>query len=438
VALLWALLAILARVPATWAATVTDLLFIAALPLTFLAVVGAVVGASARPRTAALRAAALTLGLLLGLALLELAAAARMVDWDVIARVVRGEEQHYVPDPDIGFRHAPSTHQVSRLRSDVETAWGLPASRSDRITVTFDRRGYRNPTELERADLVFIGDSYVEGDYASDDEIASRLLQARLGRPVANLGVAGYGTAQELLVLKGDAVALGPKAVLWFFYEGNDLYNDHDFENSLLVPPEVRALGWAGQRSWWHRSLLHNAHAQLRLLMFPLVPRYCPHFGIVRMGPHRGRTVLFGPEAAFPWTDFERYRWERAKQTLRDAAAFTREHGIGLILIYVPIKFRVYRDFVETPPDSEIRTWTLWPLPELFQQFCRAEGLTCFDPTEPFRDLVRRGGMPYAFADSHWSPEGHRLVAERLVGMLASPGELSGPPGRVDGPRRGP
>src|SRR5262245_6962538 len=141
-AMLWVVLAILARVPSTWAATATNALFIAALPLTYLAAVGAVVHTRARPRVAAMRAAAPTLGLLLALAVLEAAAAARLVHWDLIARVLRGEEQHYVPDPDLGFRHTPSIREVARQRSDVEEAWGLRASRPDQTTATFDRRGY--------------------------------------------------------------------------------------------------------------------------------------------------------------------------------------------------------------------------------------------------------------------------------------------------------
>jgi hypothetical protein len=216
--------------------------------------------------------AALTLGLLVALALLELAAAARLVHWELVLGVLRGEQQHYVPDPDLGFRHTPNAQGSGRPRSDVEVAWGLLASRSDRVTVTYDRRGYRNATEITRADIVIIGDSYVEGDYVSDDQIVSRLLRARVGQPVANLGVAGYGTAQELVVLKLDAMPLEPRVVIWFFFEGNDLYNDEEFENALLVRREVRASAWTERYDWWRRSLVRNAPAQLRLMLYPLVP----------------------------------------------------------------------------------------------------------------------------------------------------------------------
>lgn len=419
-AVLWSVLAILARIPAPDAATSTNVLFAVALPLTYVAGVGAAAQLSARPRLALMRAAAVTVGFLVALAGLELVAAWRLVHWELVFQWLRGEQQHYVPDADLGFRHTPNARWAGRPRSDVEQACGWPASRSDPITVTYDSRGYRTSVELDRADIVLIGDSYVEGAYVSDDETLSSVLQARRGQAAANLGVAGYGTLQEFLVLKLDALALKPSAVIWFFFEGNDLYNDQDFENAMLVPRELRATEWAEGHRWWRRSLLRNAQLQLRLLFFALVPRYCPTFGTLTIGPQRDRKVFFGPEAAFPWTDFERGRWEKAEQTLREAARLTREHDIGLLLVYVPIKFRVYRDFVELPP--HLRHWTVWPLPDLFAQFCRAEGLACLDLTGLLRDSVRAGGMPYALWDSHWSPEGHRLIARRVEETLKAQG----------------
>jgi hypothetical protein len=424
-ALFWGLLAVVARVPTVGAATVTDVLFILALPLTYVATVGAVVDASARPRQALRRAVAVTLGLLVSLGVLELAAAVRLVHWELVLRALRGEQQHYVPDADRGFRHAPGIRGSARPRSDIEVKWRLPASRPDRVTVTYDRRGYRNPTELTRADIVLIGDSYVQGDYVSDEQTVSSLLQARLGRPVANLGVAGYGTAQELIVLTQDALPLEPRIVIWFFFEGNDLYNDQDFENMLIVPRGLRTTGWTEGHGWRLRSLARSGYAQLRLMLHPLVPSHCPHFGTVTDGPRRGQKILFAPEAAWPWTAFERDRWERAQDTLREGARLARAHDARLLLVYVPIKFRVYRDFVEPPPGGALAGWTLWPLPDLFEDFCRREGLACLDLTGLLREALRAGGMPHAPPDSHWSPEGHRLVARRLEEILASSGWLA-------------
>jgi hypothetical protein len=392
------------------------------LPLSYVAVVGWVVRSSARPRQAALRAASVTLGLIFALGLLELAAAARLVHWELAFMALRGEEQDYVPDPDLGFRHAPSRRWSGRPRGDLEAACGLPASSPDRIAITYDERGYRNPTLLARAEVAVIGDSFIEGRYVSDDQVVSAFLEAQLRRPVANLGVAGYGTAQERIVLERDALPLEPRVVVWFFFEGNDLYNDKEFENALFAPREVRARAWTEGHGWWRRSLVRSAHRQLRLQLHPIAPGHCPHAGTLVSGPHRGQRVLFGPEAAVPWTDFEKQQWGKTRATIREGVGLARARDVHLLLVYVPIKFRVYGDLVDPAPGSELPQWTPWPLPELFAELCRAEEVPCLDLTEPLRRAVLEGGMPYAPVDSHWSPEGHRLVAGRLAGAFEALG----------------
>jgi SGNH hydrolase-like domain, acetyltransferase AlgX len=127
-----------------------------------------------------------------------------------------------------------------------------------------------------------------------------------------------------------------------------------------------------------------------------------------------------------PWTETEQSLWNRTQHTLREAARATRERDVRLLLVYVPIKYRVYRDFAELPPTQELRDWTHWPLPDLFAQFCRTEELGCLDLTGPLHESVRTGGMPHAPTDSHWNAEGHRLIARMLEERLRSLGWLRG------------
>jgi hypothetical protein len=84
----------------------------------------------------------------------------------------------------------------------------------------------------------------------------------------------------------------------------------------------------------------------------------------------------------------------------------------------VPDKFRVYRPFVEFPPDSPCRQWATWPLPADCAEFCRTAQISFLDLTGPLQESLRQGDMPYAPADSHWGPEGHKLVAGLLRDKL--------------------
>jgi hypothetical protein len=91
-------------------------------------------------------------------------------------------------------------------------------------------------------------------------------------------------------------------------------------------------------------------------------------------------------------------------------------------MCYIPTKFRVYRPSLAFAPDSPCLNWAVWPLPEQFGDFCRSAKVPYLDLTECFQEAVRQGRMPYAAVDTHWGPEGHALVAERLAEMLREQG----------------
>jgi hypothetical protein len=112
--------------------------------------------------------------------------------------------------------------------------WNLPFRASTMQTFTTDSRGFRNRREMEQADIVLIGDSYIEGHYVSDEQTCAEVLDRLTGLSVANLGVAGYGSLQELEVLQHYALSLNPRLVAWFFFEGNDLYDDQHSENAMI------------------------------------------------------------------------------------------------------------------------------------------------------------------------------------------------------------
>lgn len=54
---------------------------------------------------------------------------------------------------------------------------------------TTDRWGFRNPVDLEEAEIVVLGDSYTVGSGLSDDETVPQRLSAKLGTTVYNYGL---------------------------------------------------------------------------------------------------------------------------------------------------------------------------------------------------------------------------------------------------------
>ena len=92
------------------------------------------------------------------------------------------------------------------------------------VVVRYDRNGFRNSVDLQQADIVVIGDSYIEGYMTPESKLATTLLGQLQGKTVANLGHSGYGPQQELVVLKRYGLPLHPHTVIWAFFEGNDLF----------------------------------------------------------------------------------------------------------------------------------------------------------------------------------------------------------------------
>lgn len=97
-----------------------------------------------------------------------------------------------------------------------------------------DSRGFLNPSALNRADLVAVGDSVTYGVIGSprlDDrtpaswQTAWPAVVGELSDQKAyNMGIGGWGPIEYLLVLD-NALALQPKTIALSFFFGNDLFD---------------------------------------------------------------------------------------------------------------------------------------------------------------------------------------------------------------------
>jgi hypothetical protein len=100
-----------------------------------------------------------------------------------------------------------------------------------------DEHGFNNPKGLYvpgEVDLVALGDSFAEGACICSDTNLVSCLRERHPRTL-NLGNAGNGPLCELGTLVEYARPLRPKAVVWCYYEGNDLLDLSREKKSLLL-----------------------------------------------------------------------------------------------------------------------------------------------------------------------------------------------------------
>jgi hypothetical protein len=416
----WGAMSVLSRRLDLSAILAARVLFGWMFPATFIAVCGLTIALASRPRRAALRACMVTVSVVASLALLEVPAMLKLVHWRVLCThwlacdTLYNLTYHF--DPELGMRRPAHARWSELALSDIESGWSLPPARRATLTFSYDALGFRNPASLQHADVVLVGDSYVEGAYADDTDVVTRRLEARLGRPVANLAVAGFGPRQELVVIDRVTPRYAPRVIVWFFFEGNDLYDDHSF--AALTPLSLAALaqgsGAAGIRAfhgWQVRSFTLNALALLRRWVDPVLPNQAPYSARLITPASAGTFVLFADYARWPWTEATAALWAKTQGNFRQGLTLTRQRGVHLVLAFIPIKFRVYRPYVELPPGNPMHSWTLWPIREAFADFCRTEAVVCLDLTVALQGALDAGGMPYAFTDTHWSAEGHDIVA---------------------------
>jgi hypothetical protein len=367
------------------------------------------------------------------LTILELPAILKLVHWRVLCTHWFACDSHYNLtyqfDPELGMRRPAHARWSELALSDIEGAWSLPPARRATLTFSYDALGFRNPARLQHADVVLVGDSYVEGAYTDDADVVARRLEARLGRPVASLAIAGFGPLQELVVIDRIAPRYAPKVIVWFFFEGNDLYDDRSF--AAMTPLSLAGLaqesGAGGIQTfhrWQVRSFTLNALALLRRWADPVLPNQAPYGARLIAPAPTGKFVLFADYARWPWTESTAALWTKTQGNFRQGLTLARQRGVHMMLVFIPIKFRVYRPYVELPPGNPMHSWTLWPIRELFADFCGTEAVVCLDLTVALQHALDTGGMPYALTDTHWSAEGHDVVAHAVQQTIETMGWL--------------
>ena len=423
----WGAAALLGRSLRPWAVTLTDSALALAVALSYAAGFALSSRFSRSPGLMPLRAAATTLTLLALLVLAELPALFGLVDygreWSVMSGEWSGPATSFVSDPVLAWSRPPHNSWSGRPRSDMAVAWNLPVRAPHRLSFTTDALGFRNRRDRRQADVALVGDSFVEGAYVSDDETAAEDLERLTGWRVANLGRSGYGTLQELEVLRLFALPLRPRAVAWFFFEGNDLYDDETYENALAYLREhgsySKTLSHGPDLAAFREaSLSVNAFRLLRRALDPVVKVSAPSFGFFREPRGPAVKLYFYKDAALHFDEYEERRFAKTQQALRRGAELLRERGAALELVFVPSKFRVYGSRCDFPEGSPCGAWQLWDLEARFRGFCAREGLPLLDLTDPMRTAAEKGQLLYAPEDSHWNAEGHRFVAELLAATL--------------------
>jgi len=361
--------------------------------------------------------------------------------------------------PDLGMKARPNARVEVFYVNDlirygqISPVYDYPTTHVLYVT---DSQGFRNSDEATTADVVVLGDSFIELPYMPIEAVWPSLVARRTGWRIRNLGASGYSTTHEAVVLRKWGLAYRPRVVVLAFYEGNDIAECEDFE--LFQKSGLSYSQWVAHRSksplaWFERR---PVVAMLRMGLLPY-QRVCEQWSgqdaetraarrsyfnpIAFEAGGRAETIgLFSYSLKFLSDDRETMRsqrgWALCREALREMKGLCREIGATLAVLYIPTKERVYLPLLRgrftaeavhksvAAYHSEVKTMK----PEAFEaalfanmdeteravgEFCRNEGIPYFDLTPSFRQAARQGEMIYFPYDSHWNGLGNEIAADQ-------------------------
>jgi hypothetical protein len=295
--------------------------------------------------------------ILISLAAIEIAL--RVVDLRVLREAAGERSLSYHYDAELGWAPTPNS--------------SAPVTTARTIQAKHNSLGFRDIEFAPgaRPAMLFMGDSFVWGVDAEADERFTDLLRGRIpDLAIVNAGVSGFGTDQEYLLLQRIWPKIEPKVVVLIFCTANDRIDNRSnirydgYQKPYFVSTEDGALALRGQPVPKSRQLYFKEDWLVR------------HWWLARAAVYAYMEIRYPALSLSDPT-------ERLVSRMRE---FVVTHGARL---FVGLQSR---------DDKLIEHLQTERIP-----------FVAFDGAEAYSDLY----------GAHWTPNGHRLVADRLLKLLS-------------------
>lgn len=366
-----------------------------------------------------------TLSLGVTLLLAELPAWLKLIDYRATFSITSGQHPWQQPGflPDKELLGKPEPHHSAKIlftRGNIGENLCLPPHQAEPFELKYDKNGFRNDQDLTSAEIAVIGDSYVESPMMPGSLLVTTRLAEIQRKTVANLGQSGYGPQQELAVLKRYALPLHPKSVVWVFYEGNDLLDALGYAEAVSFLNS----NWNSIDTVWNRSLTKNSLSWLIRIFRGCVPKQhlkTSHATVLDGEGKEYRVYFKDFSTSGLLTPQEIEALRKSVAAIEEAYRLVQNEGARFIVVFAPTAFRVYHDIVNFDIDGgNITQNELNDLPDRFHKMITeiSPDIGYLDLTPALNSALRKNSLVFLSDDTHWSSEGHRVVAEALAGAL--------------------
>lgn len=243
------------------------------------------------------------------------------------------------------------------------------------ISVFHNSRGFRDIEQIvnDKPGIMFIGDSFVWGYDVEQSERFTEKLRPRISNwDIYNLGVSGYATDQEYLLLKQQFSYYRPRVVFLVFCTYND-----DYDNT------TNTIG----NGAYYKPYFEVSDQRLVLKGVP-VPKSLTYYH--RQHPLLARSYLVRLLVKALSPEIVRNIYPPTSAILGEMDDFLRQQGSRLVV-----------GLLDRQPALEL--------------FMNNQGI-------PFIQLT--GAERYATHGLHWTPNGHTTVSNKIYDYLFNAGLL--------------
>jgi len=339
--------------------------------------------------------------------------------------------------------YAPDSMCGTRLQPGFRGWWRKEGNAWIEINRHGFRHGDRRPSKPEGTlRIAVLGDSFIEAFQVSDDQTFCAVLERELiactpleqrSVEVLNFGVSGYGTAQELLMLRHHVWQYEPDIVVLAFFAGNDLRNNLSELEPYRVRPFYRLKDGEltlddsfGEHPDFVRA--HSASVRLkvalinRLRILQLINHLRATWRHAAAATADARPSRLGVDLAAlvePKNDTWTAAWEISERLIVEIADESRRHDASFWLVTVPGDVQVHPDpEITTRCQRELGVDNLLYAEQRLEDFGLQHNLSVISLAEPMRQYARKhklalhGFRNTKFGFGHWNAEGHLLAGE--------------------------
>ncbi|MEW6264019.1 MAG: SGNH/GDSL hydrolase family protein [Thermodesulfobacteriota bacterium] len=311
------------------------------------------------------------------------------------------------------------------------------------VEIEIGGHGYRGPTPAPDKPagvyrVVLLGDSFLQARVLPYEQVFYSILNERFkkqGRPieVINMGVEGYGTAQEYLVYRHQARRYRPDLVILFFYVGNDLQENYPPQENRpgfklkdgrleYVPFEVK-----GRRRGPVKDFLRK-HVRLYNYLPDLFRAAAGNLSEWVSGEEKARRLEEHRLQFEQSADLEPTRramefreldsaWQVTLKVMEKLKNEAAADGAVLALADFPMITQVYDRYwnllLSRNPGVDTSGWDRFGPQRILEEFARQEGIRYLPFSRFLAETARKTGrMYYLPGDYHFSAPAHELLAE--------------------------